>query len=336
MQEHGTDEDEALIAIARDAGIGWDVARLRGELARRALTVRGKLLVRGALPAGDGAMVAIVGARACDPYGLTIARRLAMDLVARGHVVVSGGAEGCDHAAHLGALDAGGRTVVVLPCGHDRPYPRHHAALFERVVAAGGALVSAYWPTTPIARYRFLARNRVIAELACGVIVARANARSGSLSTARAAVALGKRVAAVPGAVGEALSEGCHHLLDEGAVPMMGPRSLDRWLGRAAGVRRWPVRARGQPAPWGEEGDLPPSAPSDGRRRDILNRLRAEPGLDLDAIAVRTGEPISALAAIILDLEIEGVLERWPGGRFYLRAGSDPAPPPQVKTEQGD
>lgn len=335
MQEAGGDEDRALVAIARGAGIVWDAARLRAELDRRGLGSKGPLIVRGALPEG-AAMVAVVGARACDPYGLTISRRLAMELAVRGYVVVSGGAEGCDHAAHVGALDAGGKTVVVLPCGHDRPYPPHHAPLFERVVASGGAVVSAYWPTTPIARHRFLARNGVIAELARGVIVARANARSGSLSTARAAMKLGRPVAAVPGAIGEALSEGCHLLLDEGAVPMVSPRSLDAWLGRAPSGKRWPVRARGQPAPWGEEGDLGVRGPRDETSRAILIMIGEEPGLDLDAIAVRTGEPISALAVIILDLEIEGVLERWPGGRFYLRAGSDPAPPPEVGTEQGE
>jgi DNA processing protein len=308
--------------LARDAGLDPDPPALLAELERRALTVHeGSLLVRGALPP---TMVAVVGARASDPYGLALARRIAMELAARGIAVVSGGAEGCDHAAHLGALDAGGKTVVVLPGGHDHPYPRCHLPLFERVVAQGGAIVSACWPTIPIARYRFLARNRVIAELARGVIVARAHARSGSLSTARAAGALGRPVAAVPGAVGEALSAGCHLLLEEGAVPMVGPRSLDRWLGRKTSTRSWPVLARGQPAPWSEGGEGtegPPPASRDAAAAHILNMVRREPGLDLDAMAVRTGTPIAALAAIVLGLEIEGVLERWPGGRYHLRAG---------------
>ncbi len=314
--------DILMLDLAQAAGARGDMATLSDALGRRGLTLHhvdvGPLLVRGTLP---DAMVAVVGARASDPYGLTIARRLAQELVVRGLAVVSGGAEGCDHAAHMGALDAGGRTVVVLPAGHDHAYPKGHVALYERIVAAGGAVVSAYWPTTPIARHRFLARNRVIAGLARGVIVARAHARSGSLSTARAAKALGRPVAAVPGAIGEALSEGCHLLFDEGAVPMVAPRSLDRWLGRAASSRRWPVLARGQPAPWVDDADITCAIARDAGSAAILKAVHAEPGLDLDAIAVRTGTPFAALAAMVLGLEIEGVLERWPGGRYHVRAG---------------
>lgn len=274
------------------------------------------LYVVGRLP---DAMVAIVGARSSDPYGLALARRLAMDCVARGLAVVSGGAEGCDHAAHVGALDAGGSTVVVLPAGHDHLYPKRHRGLFERIVASGGALVSPFAPETPVSRYRFLARNEVIADLAYGVIVVRARLRSGSLSTARAAFALGRPVATVPGAIGEALSEGCHALLEEGAVPMVGPRALNRWLDRPDGrATPWPVSARGQPAPWPRDSQTAPPLGSDPAAAGVVRVVRAEPGLDLDTIAVRTGLPISALAAIVLDLEIEGSLERWPGGRYAL------------------
>jgi DNA processing protein len=121
--------------------------------------------------------------------------------------------------------------------------------------------------------------------------------------------------------VGEALSEGCHLLLDEGAVPMVGPRSLDRWLGRTVKPRRgWTVTARGQPAPWSPDSSSPRRAVVDRRAAAILKAVRSEPGLDLDAIAVRTGVPISALAAMVVDLEIEGSLERWPGGRYHSRA----------------
>jgi len=175
--------DLLLAELARKAGVLGDAALLKAELERRQLTLHdGPLLVRGVLPQ---AMVAVVGARASDPYGLELARKLAMELVARGIAVVSGGAEGCDGAAHLGALDAHGQTVVVLPAGHDHLYPEHHAPLFERVVAQGGALVSAYWPTTRIARHQFLARNRVIARLAPGGIVAPQSPAAASADSAR-------------------------------------------------------------------------------------------------------------------------------------------------------
>src|SRR5262249_1926532 len=67
--------------------------------------------------------VALVGARACSPYGSAVARMLGRELAAAGLVVVSGLARGVDGEAHRGALEAGGRTVAVLGCGIDRDYP---------------------------------------------------------------------------------------------------------------------------------------------------------------------------------------------------------------------
>ena len=325
---YGSDED-TMIALAATAGARAPPARLREQLLRRGLRIEAGLVVRGAALAAG---VAIVGARASDPYGLAIAERLAREVVARGLAVISGGAEGCDGAAHEGALAAGGRTIVVLPGGHDHPYPPRHVPMYEQVVATGGTIVSPWWPTTRITRSRFLGRNRVIAQLAGAVVVVRARARSGSLSTAHAAQALGKPVGAVPGAIGETLSEGCHLLLDEGAVPIVGPRSLDELL-RRSGVEpprcksRWPVQARGQPAPWSEDDAVPDVAPGDAGdhstfaagARAVRETIAREPGLDLEAIAVRTGVPISALAAIALGLEIGGVIERGPGGCYHLR-----------------
>ena len=293
------------------------------------------LYLLGTLPE---ARVAVVGARASDPYGLAVTRRVARDLAEQGWTVVSGGAEGCDREAHEGAMEGGGRTVVVLPAGHDHYYPRHHAGLFQRVLDGGGAIVSEHPLGVPISRHRFLARNRVIALLSRGVLVARAREHSGSLSTARAASEHGRPVAAVPGAVGEALSEGCHLLLDEGAVPIVSPLSFGQWLGegaRKAGRRsqwsRWPCASKGQPAPWDTrkgraadvgQGELGLESATRGVHvAPVLEALAQEPGLDLDAIAVRTGIPFADLVTVALGLELEGRIERWPGGRYAVPVG---------------
>ena len=90
------------------------------------------LIVRGRPPERPG--VALVGARASDPYGIAISRRAALDAVEAGRSVISGGAEGCDSAAHQAAIEAKWHTFVVLGGGHDRPYPAHNRALFDRIV----------------------------------------------------------------------------------------------------------------------------------------------------------------------------------------------------------
>ncbi|TNF26450.1 MAG: DNA-processing protein DprA, partial [Deltaproteobacteria bacterium] len=269
--------------------------------------------------------VAVVGARATDAYGAAVAERVAEDVVALGYAVVSGGAEGCDAAAHRGAVRAGGATVVVLGGGHGRPYPRAHAGLFDEVVERGGAVVSAHWPTIPVARHRFVARNAVIAALSEAVVVVRAQGRSGALVTARAAWKLGRKVLAVPGDVGEGLSQGPHQLLERGAVALVSGAGLARALGVGSTIRStWPVRHAGAGAPWADArgacGDA--DAVEFGAVGEaVLRALSSESGLDLDAMVVRTELPVDAVASALLDLELSGLIRSLPGGRYAKGAG---------------
>lgn len=291
------------------------------------------LLVRGRPPARAG--VAVVGTRASDGYGLACARRVAGDAVALGRPVVSGGAEGCDAAAHEGALAAGGTTVVVLGSGHDRPYPASHRRLFERIVAAGGAVVTPFWPDTPPARYRFLLRNEVVASISAAVVVARAGARSGALSTARAGRRAGRPVLAVPGDVGEGLAVGANRLLAEGGRPCLGPASL----GAALGERRkgeWPVRHLGRPDPWPadpwpeETAEPEPSrdgatgGPTDPQQRRVLRELATRGARDLDGLVGATGLAPGEVASALLELELAGWIRRVEGGG-YAPVGGAPA-----------
>ncbi|MGY5010264.1 DNA-processing protein DprA [Streptomyces sp. 900105755] len=161
--------------------------------------------------------VAVVGARACTEYGAHMASVLAAGLAERGWVVVSGGAYGVDGAAHRGALGAGGATVAVLACGVDRPYPRGHTELINRIAEQGlvvGELPPGEHPTPS----RFVLRNRVIAALTRGTVVVEAAHRSGSLVTARAAQRLGRFTMGVPGPATSGLSAGVHELLRGEAV----------------------------------------------------------------------------------------------------------------------
>ncbi|MDQ1008036.1 DNA processing protein [Streptomyces sp. V4I23] len=161
--------------------------------------------------------VAVVGARACTPYGAHMSAVLATGLAERGWVVVSGAAFGVDGAAHRGALAAGGATVAVLACGVDVVYPPGHTELIKRIVQQGlvvGELPPGDHPTPS----RFVLRNRVIAALTRGTVVVEAEYRSGSLVTARRAQQLGRFTIGVPGTVTSGLSAGVHELLRGGAM----------------------------------------------------------------------------------------------------------------------
>jgi DNA processing protein len=163
--------------------------------------------------------VAIVGARACSPYGVQVARMLGRDLAGAGVVVVSGLARGIDGEAHRGALDAGGHTVAVLGCGIDRDYPAAHATL-AAAIAERSLLVSEYERGVEPAPWRFPARNRIIAGLCAATVVVEAREKSGALITADFALDEGREVFAVPGEITSSLSAGTNALLKLGATPL--------------------------------------------------------------------------------------------------------------------
>jgi DNA processing protein len=163
--------------------------------------------------------LAVVGARACSPYGRSAARSLARDVAAAGVVVVSGMARGIDGEAHRGALEAGGRTVAVLGCGIDRDYPAAHAELSRRI-GENGLVVSEYEPGIEPAPWRFPARNRIIAGLCRATLVVEARERSGALITADFALEEGRDVLAVPGEITSSLSAGTNALIKLGATPV--------------------------------------------------------------------------------------------------------------------
>jgi DNA processing protein len=170
--------------------------------------------VRGAWPLGETLerSVAIIGARAATDYGIHVTGELASAISQDGWTVLSGGAFGIDAAAHRGALTAGGRTVAVLACGIDRPYPVGHTALFDRIADSG--LLISEWPVgaEPL-RHRFLIRNRVIAAATAGTVVVEAAARSGAAQTMSRVLALNRPAMVVPGPVTSAMSVGCHEIL---------------------------------------------------------------------------------------------------------------------------
>ena len=188
-------------------------ARLRGIFEPPCL-----LYVKGTLPAFDEEVaVAMVGTRACTPYGTSSAEKIAYGLAKQGALVVSGAARGIDSAAHRGALRAGGVTVAVLGNGLDVVYPEENAGLY-RDIAATGALLSEYPPGTAAEGWHFPIRNRIISGLCLATVVVEAPLeRSGALITANTALEQGRDVFAVPGPIDAPTSVGCNRLIRDGA-----------------------------------------------------------------------------------------------------------------------
>jgi DNA processing protein len=272
------------------------------------------LFVRGEVRLLGRPMIAIVGARNASLNGRRFAERLATDLGQAGQVVVSGLARGIDAAAHQGAL-AGG-TVAVLAGGVDVVYPPENEGLYARIVAEG-AVVSELPPgTEPQARH-FPVRNRLISGMARGVVVVEAALRSGSLITARAALDQGREVFAVPGSPLDPRARGANDLIRQGAVLTEGAGDVLRVLADPS-QRRLSEGDDGLPA----AADTPaPDEPNLARaREDIVAGLGPSP-VTVDEIVRRCQFSPAAVAAVLLELELAGRLERHPGNQVSLLQG---------------
>jgi DNA processing protein len=260
--------------------------------------------------------VAVVGARAASAAGQRIAEDLAAGLITAGLVVTSGLARGIDAAAHVGALNAHGRTVAVVAGGLDLPYPPQHLPLQARIAAEGGAVVAeAPLGTAPLARH-FPRRNRVVAGLVLGVVVVEAAARSGSLITARLALEAGRDVFAVPGSPLDPRSKGSNDLLRQGAHLVETAEDVIGELPEAPrGLHLFRLRPVAETP---EEPADPPSAPPDALGQ-LLELIGTAP-VAVDDLARRCHLSAPAVRAILLDLELSGLVEQLPGDRVARAA----------------
>jgi DNA processing protein len=260
--------------------------------------------------AGDGAALteraaAIVGTRRASGYGLATATDLAEELARAGMVVVSGLALGIDGAAHRAAVNAGGRTVAVLPSPLNRIYPPRHRGLARDIVRSGGALISEVAIGAPVGAPDFARRNRIIAGLSEAVVVVEAPDRSGALLTAAAAISIGGReVYAVPGQIDAQTYRGCNRLIaDNQAVIVTSVTALLRQIGLAQGKRPPAVSALSE-----VEGQ-------------VLRRLLERSG-SIEELVDRTHQPPASVASALTLLEARGLVNTFGGATFHPTLGA--------------
>jgi DNA processing protein len=281
-------EAERSIVRLAPGGPGWPAELLDIEAPPAALWLRGRAeLLEPRL------WIALVGTRSPSAYGSAQAARFARALAQAGAGVVSGLARGIDQAAHEAVLDVGGATLAVLGSGVDRPWPA--GPLAERM-AREGALLSEFEPGTGPRRHHFPRRNRLISGLARAVVVIEAAWASGSLITARWAADQGRLVCALPGRVDHPMARGCHRLLREGATLVEEPDEVLAELGLAAPAAR---------------------APQACEHSDLLEALRGET-LGADELAARTRRELGELLTELVALELDGLVQRGPGGLWRL------------------
>jgi DNA processing protein len=235
-----------------------------------------------------------------------VAFDLGRDLAAAGVVVVSGLASGIDGAAHRGALAAGGAPPVgVVGSGLDVVYPRGQDKLWHAVAAAGTLLSEAPLGGRP-ERWRFPARNRIIAALADLVVVVESHRRGGSLHTVDEADRRGRDVMAVPGSVRNPAAAGTNDLLAEGRVPVCSVDDVLVALGLGQARSGDPTDRR---------------VPPDHADRPVLEAVGWQPST-LDQLVLRTGRDLGGLAPALDRLCGAGWVARH--GGWYERVAAGP------------
>ena len=185
------------------------------------------LFYRGDLSLLQGRKATVVGSREMSEYG-RVTTGITVDILKKGMIIVSGLAKGVDAEAHAHAL-CGGRTIGVIGHGMAIRYPAANAELYEQI-EKHGLLISEFPYHTPIRKYHFPWRNRILAALADIVIVTQAGVKSGTMHTVNAALELGREIYCIPYPFACEQGELCSQLIKEGAGILYNTEQIEDLL----------------------------------------------------------------------------------------------------------
>ncbi len=268
------------------------------------------LYVSGTMNASEN-FIAVVGSRNATYYGISTTRRICSDLVEKGMTIVSGMARGIDTAAHLGALMGRGRTVAVLGSGLEHIYPAENDRLFKKI-SENGAVISEFALDALPEAHHFPLRNRIISGMSLGTLVVEATRRSGSLITARLAAEQNREVFAIPGSIQSFKSAGTHVLIKQGAKLVEHVQDIIDELnlqGQLSDCKSGVLRS-----------------PDEVAARQLLSPEEDAVFKSLDYYPVHSDELVRKLSlnsgklmAILLQLEIKGLVQHSPGNYFSLK-----------------
>jgi len=272
------------------------------ELLKKIYDPPKELYVKGNASLLNSRCIAIVGTRTATRYGKEVARRFARELAEVGITVVSGLAEGIDTEAHLGALEAKGKTIAVFGCGLDTVFPSNNVRLAGDIEKSG-ALVSELPAGHPTAKWTFPRRNRIISGLSIGVVMVEGHYDSGAMITAKHAIDEGREVFAVPGSVELDQTKGPHWLIKQGAKLV---ETVDDIL------EEFSIRRVVSKEPSGID-----TSKLSGDEEKIAACLTKEPR-HIDEISAVCGMASGEVLGILSILEIKGAVKQLPGKYFVI------------------
>ncbi|WP_107688539.1 DNA-processing protein DprA [Neisseria wadsworthii] len=285
------------------------------------------LFLRGNTKLLSRPSVSIVGSRHATPQAMRIAHDFARDLSMQGVGVISGMASGIDTAAHQGALAGNAGTVAIWGTGIDRIYPQSNKELAYQIAEKG--LIVSEFPlgTRPLAG-NFPRRNRLIAALGQASLVVEAALESGSLITAKLAGDMGREVMAVPGSIDNPHSKGCHKLIKEGAklvenledILQECPQLLQNPQVSSYSIYRQPESNRKSDSViMQKQENCSAECLSETHNKKEANNLLKAMGYDSihpDSLAEKLALATADVYALLLEMELDGIVAAMPGGRY--------------------
>ena len=251
-------------------------------------------------------MISIVGTRNMTSYGKRMVAELIEGLADYNPLIVSGLAYGVDIEAHLQALKHNLPTIAVLGHGFQRIYPAIHQKVARQMLDNGG-LISEFWHTDPVDRNNFLKRNRIVAGMAEAVIIIESGVKGGALVTADIANSYNRDVFAIPGRTTDTFSKGCNNLIKQNKAALItDAQDIIKML-------QW------------TEDKIKPANPQlnlfvdlNDDEQLIFDLLQAEAKMSLDEMSLKLEMPVSKMAQILLQMELNNIVTSLPGKFFEL------------------
>ena len=252
--------------------------------------------------------LSIVGTRHATPYGIDFTQKaiseLAASLAAK-PMITSGLAFGIDIAAHRAALKSASPTVAVLAHGLKSIYPAVHRLDATAIIDHGGMLLTEYTSDAPVHRGNFLARNRIVAGLSDGTLVAESAVKGGAMVTASIAAAYSREVMALPGRISDSYSAGCNHLIRSNMASLVtSAEDIANTLG-------WHMET--SPI---HQNTLPLAL--DPEEQAVVDLLTERGEATTNQIAIASGFSISRTMSLLIDMEFKGLIICYPGSRYRL------------------
>ncbi len=248
----------------------------------------------------------VIGSRTPSLYGEEATETIVSQLCDNGVLIVSGGALGIDSIAHRTAIECGGRTVLVMGCGHGSGYLPENSELRKKV-AQNGALITEFPPYTNVTPATFPQRNRIISGMTSGVVIAEAAKMSGTFSTARHAIKQGRDLFVLPGDIKSGNYEGSNQLISEGAKPVFSAKDIIPW----AKVKKNSEPKTGKPF---EKIDLEASSYKKRGKKKTSVKEKTERIIEKDEKIIEkseknTPETISKNAEIVYNIMSDGICD---------------------------